>query len=164
MQCQKMSRLNRRRMHTLLLCQPTLQWKDVCLLAAEITAWFQNIDDAEAAARELRRRGRGIRSLRIRQPRPRTGEGGSAAFQALALYASPSAQAAVGGSMPFATPGYFPGLWEDAAAAEAGDGPAKRKDSLMIIRTEDGSARQVAAILTALHASHVRITPGLPRS
>ena len=69
MQCQKMSRLNRRRMHTLLLCQLTPQWKDVCLLAAEITAWFQNIDDAEAAARELRRRGRGIRSLRIRQPR-----------------------------------------------------------------------------------------------
>ena len=66
--------------------------------------------------------------------------------------------------MPFATPGYFPGLWEDAAAAEAGDGPAKRKDSLMIIRTEDGSARQVAAILTALHASHVKLTPGLPRS
>ena len=102
--------------------------------------------------------------VRIRQPRPRTSEGGSAAFQALALYASPSAQAAVGGSMPFATPGYFPGLWEDAAAAEAGDGPAKRKDSLMIIRTEDGSARQVAAILTALHASHVKLTPGLPRS
>ena len=39
-------------------------------------------------------------------------------IQALALYASPSAQAAVGGSMPFATPGYFPGLWEDAAAAD----------------------------------------------
>ena len=134
------------------------------LLASEITAWFANIDDAETAARELRRRGRGIRSLRIRQPKPRPERGGSAAFQALALYASPTAQSAVGGSAPYVSPGIFPGLLEDAVAAETGDGPSKRKDSLMIIRAEDGSARQVAAILTALHASHVKLTPGLPRS
>lgn len=133
-------------------------------MAAEITAWFMNIDDAEAAARELRRRGQGIRSLRIRQPRPHPKRNPDIAFQALALYASPTAQSALGGSAPFVSPGFFPGLLEDAATEQPKDSPSNRKDTQMILKTEDRTAHRVAAILTALHAQHVQITPGLPHS
>lgn len=131
-------------------------------MAAEITAWFENVDQAENAARELRRRARGIRSLRIRQPRPHP-EADPAPLQALALYGAPTAQSAAGGSAPYASPGFFPGVLEDALSEPVLDGPAGRTDALMIIRAEEGSARQTAALLTALHARNVRVTPGFPR-
>ena len=132
-------------------------------MAAEITAWFENVDQAENAARELRRRARGIRSLRIRQPRPRPEPDPSVPLQALALYGAPTAQTAAGGSAPYAPQGFFPGALEDALSEPLLDGPAGRTDALMIIRAEEGSARQTAAVLTALHARNVRVTPGLPR-
>ena len=132
-------------------------------MAAEITAWFSSIDDAENAARELRKRGRGIRSLRIRQPKRKSWDDEGQMRTALALYGTPLGQSYISGGGYAAAAGFIPMVFEDSAANQGGmDGPAGRKDCLMVVITDDSAAQTDAALLTALHASHVHTVPRLP--
>lgn len=132
-------------------------------MAAEITAWFSSIDDAENAARELRKRGRGIRSLRIRQPKRKGWDDKQQMQTALALYGTPLGQSYISGGGGFATAGFIPMAFEDSTIDQGGmDGPAGRKDCLMVVIADDGAAHDDAALLTALHASHVHTVPRLP--
>ncbi len=135
-------------------------------MAAEITAWFSNIDDAENAARELRRRGRGIRSLRIRQPKraQRGGEETELGIRtALAVYGTPLGQAYISGGGGYTPVGLLPAVFADDPRAVGGmDGPAGREDCLMVVVTEDSTAHDDAALLIAMHGSHVHMVPRLP--
>lgn len=135
-------------------------------MAAEITAWFSDIDDAENAARELRKRGRGIRSLRIRQPKregQRSGGQGPEMQTALAFYGTPLGQSYISGGGGYPAAGFVPNMFMDTSGAAGGtDGPAGRQECLMVVITEDGAAREDAALLTAMHGSHVHMAPRLP--
>ncbi len=127
-------------------------------MAAEITAWFENIDAAENAARELRRRGKGIRSLRIRQPKQQSRTPGDAMWAAMALYATPVGQSVVSGSAGLPITGFFP----DALEGESRPPAHNREDCLMVLTAEDSAARFDAALLTALHAGHLHMVPHMP--
>lgn len=135
-------------------------------LAAEITAWFRDIDEAEYAARQLRRRGHGIRSLKIRQPRPgRTGDSLPTSLAALTYYGTASGQTWLSGGNIAGVPAAFPGFLDDSDAVpgrDNRDGPDGREDCLMVIRSEERQAQLNAALLTALHAQNLHVVTGLP--
>lgn len=130
-------------------------------LAAEITAWFTDIDEAELAARQLRQRGHGISSLRIRQPRPK--ETDSGVPRPISYYETAAGQTWMTGGNMSGMPAFFPGIFDERDAAAGGqDGPAGRSDCLMVIRTGERHAEHNAAILTSLHAQNLHVVTGLP--
>lgn len=132
-------------------------------LAAEITAWFADIDEAELAARQLRQRGHGISSLKIRQPRPKGNDNGVPHPTALSFYGTTAGQSWMSGGNMATTPVLFPALMADNDGAIGGqDGPAGRSDCLMVIRTGERHAQHNAAILTSLHAQNLHVVTGLP--
>ena len=131
-------------------------------LAAEITAWFTDIDEAELAARQLRQRGHGISSLKIRQPRPKGHDNGIPRPTALSYYGTTAGQAWLSGGNVSGVPAFFPGILADRDVTGGQDGPAGRSDCLMVIRTGERHAQHNAAILTSLHAQNLHVVTGLP--
>ena len=132
-------------------------------LSAEITAWFADIDEAELAARQLRQRGHGIRSLKIRQPRLRETDSGVPRPTALSYYGTAAGQAWMSGGNMAVAPVLFPALMADSDRVTGGsDGPAGRTDCLMVIRTGERYAEHNAAILTSFHAQNLHVVTGLP--
>ena len=126
-------------------------------MSSEITAWFSDIDAAEAAARQLRHRGKGIRALRIRQPRIK--HPGDLSFPSAyaAAYGEGFLAGGSGGFTP-APPAIF-GITGDQEENE------REKDTacLMVIKSEDRQAAFNVSLLHALHAGQVRLVQNLPR-
>jgi len=125
-------------------------------MPAEITGWFSDIDEAEHAAREMRRLGKGIRSLKIRQPKERRKE--SNFLPMMAYYGSEP----LNGSN-YQPVGYLAGTKNVSEDARL-DGPLSRKDCFMVMVCEDSTASSNASLMRALHGSHINMIPHLPKS
>ena len=131
-------------------------------LAAEITAWFTDIDEAELAARQLRQRGHGIRSLKIRQPRPKGADNGVPHPTALSYYGTTAGQTYLSGGNIGGVSAFFPSFFSNRDVTGGQDGPYGRQDCLMVIRTEERYAHMNEALLTSLHAQNLHVVTGLP--
>ncbi len=127
-------------------------------MSSEITAWFPNIDAAETAARQLRRRGRGIRSLKIRQPHT-VSDLSEPILSPLSGYSLPLGEAFLsGGSF-----GVMPLLPVSFKNADRPPEPFQDSSCLMVMKSDDKSASFNVSLLHALHAERVHSVSGLPR-